>query len=153
MNYDLPVAFYFQVTIDKVDTPLLFKEVTGLSAEMELEKVQEGGLNNYEHQLPKQIKHNNLVLKRALNYVEDKDVMWIKHILQGDLTQSIIPRNIHIQLLNAERNPIYTWLCVKAYPVKWDVEPLDAEKNSVLIESIEFTYTTLMRWQLQLKKS
>jgi len=144
-HYQLPVSFYFKVIIDKVNIPLSFKEVSGLTAEMELENVQEGGVNNYEHKLPKHVKHSNLVLKRALQPVKNQDVQWIKHILQGDLTQAIIPRNIQIQLMDPNGKPMYTWLCTKAYPVKWEVESLDSEKNSVLIENIEFAYATLIR--------
>lgn len=144
-DYMLPVAFYFEVKIDKISIPIAFKEVSGLTAEMELETVQEGGVNNYEHRLPKQVKHGNLILKRALQPTGNQDVEWIKHIMQGDLTQIIAPRNIQIHLMNMEKKPIASWLCAKAFPVKWEVEALDSEKNSVLIESIEFAYTTLTR--------
>ena len=144
-DYQLPVAFYFKVIIDKVGTPLSFKEVSGLTTEMELENIQEGGANNYEYKLPKNLKHGNLVLKRALQPTKNQDVLWIKHIMEGDFIQPIVPRNIQIQLMDSDGKPIYTWLCTKAYPVKWDVEPLDSEKNSILIESIEFAYQTLIR--------
>lgn len=145
MNYELPVSFYFKVIIDKIDIPLSFKEVSGLSTEIELEKIQEGGQNEYEHQLPRQVKHSNLILKRALHPVKSQDVLWIKHIMLGNLIQPISPRNIQIQLMNADKAPIYTWLCVNAFPVRWEVDMLDSEKNSVLIETIEFSYTTLIR--------
>lgn len=58
---NLPVAFYFSVNIENISFP--FKEVSGLNVEMELETVDEGGLNTYQHQLPKQIRHGNLALK------------------------------------------------------------------------------------------
>lgn len=144
-DYQLPVSFYFKVIIDKVSIPLSFKEVSGLTTERELENVQEGGVNNFEHKLPKQAKHNNLILKRALSPVKNQDVLWIKHIMEGDFAQAIVPRNIQVQLMNPKKEPIYTWFCTKAYPVKWEVEALDSEKNSVLIENIEFAYQTLIR--------
>jgi len=50
-----------------------------------------------------------------------------------------------VSLLEKEGKPIYTWSCANAYPVKWEVESLDSEKNSVLIESLEMAYTTLKR--------
>ena len=40
-KWELPVAFYFQVKIGNEE--FAFKEVTGLSAEIETEPVKEGG--------------------------------------------------------------------------------------------------------------
>ncbi len=61
------------------------------------------------------------------------------------LAISLISLLITISLLDKEGAPIYTWVCTKAYPVKWEAEALDAEKNSVLIESVEFAYKILKR--------
>ncbi|WP_430406312.1 phage tail protein [Fluviicola sp.] len=61
-TWELPVAFYFQVKIGNEE--FAFKEVTGLSAEIETESVKEGGMNEFTYLLPKQLKHGNLSLKR-----------------------------------------------------------------------------------------
>lgn len=142
-RWQLPVAFYFQVTID--DYEYAFKEVSGLTAEMETEPVREGGVNNYVHHLPKSIKHNNLVLKRALNPIQQKDVKWLQRILEGDFELLISTKNIMVKLLDSDGAAIYSWSCQNAYPVKWEVENLDSEKNSVLIETLEFAYSQLKR--------
>jgi phage tail-like protein len=142
-NWELPVAFYFQVKIGNEE--FAFKEVTGLSAEIEVESVKEGGVNEFTYLLPKQVKHGNLSLKRALNPVSSSDVSWIKEVLEGDFSVPIIPRDIIVNLLGQDGTPIYTWTCSKAYPVKWEVEKLDSQANSLLIERLEFAYTTLKR--------
>lgn len=142
-KWELPVAFYFQVKIGNEE--FAFKEVSGLSAEMETEPIPEGGVNDYVHLLPKQIKHGNLVLKRALMPTKRNDVVWIKKILEGDFSVAIQPRDVIVNLLGADGTPIYTWSCSRAYPVKWEVDTLDAEKNSVLIETLELAYTTIKR--------
>ncbi len=141
--WDLPVAFYFQVTVDTED--VAFKEVSGLGTEMELETVNEGGLNTYQHHLPKQIKHGNLVLKRAQLPLESAFVTWIKEILEGDFSGSVKTKNIIVKLLNAGNAPVYTWTCEKAFPVKWETDSLDSEKNGILIETVEFAYLSLKR--------
>ncbi|MCD8179597.1 MAG: phage tail protein [Tannerellaceae bacterium] len=125
---------------------LPFKEVSGLSVEIEQEMVVEGGLNTHVHRLSKQMKHANLVLKGALKPVNSLHVLWIKTILEGSLLLPILPIPISVTLLNAQGSPSYHWLCANAYPVKWDIEPLDSEKNSVLIESLEFSYSTITRF-------
>lgn len=142
---DIPVAFHFEVKIEDIGD-FSFKEVTGLSAEMELETIHEGGVNDSELRLPKHTKHSNLVLKRAMVLHHNKLFVWLKETLYSNFSQAVQTKDITISLLNQLRKPIYTWTCTKCYPVKWEAEPLDAEKNSVLIESVEFVYQKLNRW-------
>ncbi|MCC8143663.1 MAG: phage tail protein [Tannerellaceae bacterium] len=142
-NWDLPVAFYFSVQLGFLELP--FKEVSGLQVEMELETIPEGSVNTYQHRLPKQLKHSNLVLKRALRPVISTDVLWIKGILESDFSGSFLPQDIFISLMNEKGFPTYNWICTGAFPIKWDTEALDSQKNSVLIETIEFSYAQLIR--------
>lgn len=142
-KWELPVAFYFQVKIGNEE--FAFKEVSGLSTEIETEPVKEGGVNNFSYLLPKQVKHGNLTLKRALNPVNRNDVTWIRKIMEGDFSQPIVPRDILINLLGQDGKPLYTWTCASAYPVKWDVANLDSMSNEILLETIEFAYTTIKR--------
>lgn len=141
--YDLPVAFYFSVQIDS--TEYAFKEVSGLETELEIESVQEGGLNEYQHSLPKQIKHGNLILKRGLLPLNSALISWVKSIMEGDFSTLPICKSILIQLKNAQGESSYSWTCYKAYPVKWTVEALDSEKNAILLENLEFAYTKINR--------
>jgi phage tail-like protein len=147
-KWDLPVAFYFQVFIAGVE--FSFKEVSGLGTEMEVETIVEGGLNDYTHVVPKRIKHGNLVLKRALKTSLRADTAWLMTTLDGGVCFPIIPNLVIINLLDKDAIPLYSWTCSDAYPVKWEAEALDSEKNSVLIESLELTYSTIRRmpWQL-----
>ena len=142
-GWDLPVSFYFRVKIGNDE--FAFKEVSGLSVEMQTESISEGGVNNFTHLLPKQIKHSNLVLKRALVPLKTSEVKWIQRILEGDLSLMVSTRTITVQLLNSEGSTIYTWTFQNAYPVKWEVGSLDSEKSNILIESLEFAYTTIKR--------
>jgi phage tail-like protein len=141
--WDLPVAFYFSVFIDGIELP--FKEVSGLSVEMETENIREGGVNDFEHKLPKQIKQRNLVLKRALAPLSSNDVKWIRQWLECDFSIFPATKNIVVSLLDADGNPKSSWTCTCAYPVKWEAESFDSEKNSLAIESLEFVYQKLIR--------
>ncbi|WP_199119184.1 phage tail protein [Pedobacter sp. ASV28] len=141
--WELPVSFYFSVKIGNEE--FAFKEVSGLSAQVETESISEGGVNNFTHLLPKQIKHANLVLKRALVPLSSTGVKWIQRILEGDFVLLISTKTITIQLLNDQGTAIYNWSCENAYPIKWQVETLDSEKNVILIETMEFAYSQLRR--------
>jgi len=142
-NWSLPVAFYFQVKIEGEE--YAFKEVSGLTTEMDLETIREGGSNDFEYKVPKQIKHGNLVLKRALIPLDSALIAWVKYVLEGELFLPVITKDIQISLLDSEGAPMYSWSCSDAYPVKWSLDDLDAQKNNVLIETLEFAYTTLKR--------
>lgn len=141
--WDFPVAFFFCVTIDGKEFP--FKEVSGLSSEMETENIAEGGVNEFEHKFPKQIKHGNLVLKRALASVSSDDVKWIKKWMENDFSAFPDTKSILVSLIDADRNPKASWTCAAAYPVKWEVESFDADKNNLAIELLEFAYQKLIR--------
>lgn len=143
----MPVAFYFQVLMQGKE--FSFKEVSGLSTELETETITEGGNNDFSYIVPKNIKHNNLVLKRALKPFNRDDVKWLSSFFNGSLTFPIATVSITINLLDSKGIPIYSWNCHNAYPVKWETEPLDAEKNSILIETLELTYTTIERMPCQ----
>jgi phage tail-like protein len=143
MNWNLPVAFYFSVNIDNEVIP--FKEVSGLNVEMETEAVNEGGINTHQHQLPKQIKHGNLVLKGAKFPLNSEFISWVKGSLENDFGMPVKPKIATVNLLNEEGKPLCTWTCANAFPVKWEVDSLDADKNNVLIETIELSYSTIER--------
>ncbi len=138
-----PTAFYFKVKIGNVY--FSFKEVSGLNTELEVEILNEGG-STVPITLPKGRKNQNLVLKRALNPVSGEDLNWFLDIFgEGGGVQKIKTHDILIELLNPKEEPVYTWHCKRAYPIKWEMDGLDAEKNSVLIESIEFAYADIIR--------
>jgi phage tail-like protein len=142
-DWQLPVAFYFSVSIDGESLP--FKEVSGLDTEMELESVSEGGENSFLLQLPKQLKHGNLVLKGAKLPLGSKFISWVKNTLENSFDTAIDPKLAVVCLLNEKTEPLCTWSCDKAFPVKWSVDALDADKNSVLIETVELAYSTVKR--------
>ncbi len=68
VNWFLPAAFYFSVKLQGEPRigEVAFREVSGLSAEMEFEEVACGGMNDHKLLLPKGVKHANVVLKRAM---------------------------------------------------------------------------------------
>ncbi|MDL2265679.1 phage tail protein [Parabacteroides sp. OttesenSCG-928-G07] len=142
-DWSLPVAFYFQVKVDGEE--YAFKEVSGLTAEMDFEAIREGGSNDFGYKVPKQNKHGNLVLKRAIIPLDSRFIFWVKNVFEGNPFLPIVPKNIQINLLNGEGKSMATWSCSGAYPVKWSVDVLDTEKNNILIEALEFAYATLKR--------
>ena len=53
---------------------------------------------------------------------------------------AIEPRDITISLLNSEHEPVKTWNVVNSYPIKLQFSELNAEKNAIVIETLELAY-------------
>ena len=142
MNYYPPVGFYFRVVFDGItgdaskEADANFQEVSGLTVEVETEKYQEGGVNDYQHPLPKPVKYPNLVLKRGL-LIDSKLVDWLK-----DATENFIiePKNLTVDLLNGDGEPLMSWAVTNAWPVKWDISGFNAQSDDIVAETIELTY-------------
>lgn len=144
-DYPLP-AFYFKVTfaatLGMSDTS--FQEVSGITAEVETEPVVEGG-NQYVRQLPKSIKHSNLVLKRGIAAMTSPLVIWCRTVMESNFMLPIVPTPVSVYLMNENRTPVRAWLFADAYPVKWNVDTFISTKNEVAIETIELSYSYLTR--------
>ena len=137
-----PSAFYFKVVFSTalVTADTSFQEVSGISSEIEVEPVVEGGENRFVHQLPKAVKHPNLVLKRGIANITSPLVHWCRSTLENDFLKPIEPRQIHVFLLNAEKIPIRAWSFANAFPVKWEIDGFNSTKSEVAIEKIELSY-------------
>lgn len=137
-----PAAFYFTVSFGTAirDADCSFREVSGIGAEMETETVVEGGENRFVYQLPKAVKHQRLVLKRGVAPFKSRLVTWCRNVLEGDLTHPFSTKLMHVHLLDEKGEPLRSWSFENAYPVKWDVEPFQSNKNEVALEKIELTY-------------
>lgn len=138
-----PVSFFFDVVflgenLNNKEVETRFQSVTGLSVDMQTESVKEGGENRFEHTLPVRTKYSPLVLKRGL--VKDSEMM--KWCMDAILNFDIRPMNLLVRLLNLNSSePLVTWEIINAWPKKWSVSDLNAEQNSVAIESLELNYS------------
>ncbi|MCI5221335.1 MAG: phage tail protein [Candidatus Electrothrix sp. AR4] len=145
-----PVAFYFAVYIDGIKRNSgdnSFQEVSGLTAELETEDVEEGGENRFVHHLPKQIKHPKLVLKRGIAEKKSSLVSWCMEVLESDFNISFSTKDIRVYLLGRKggKDALRGWSLNNALPVSWETEPFNSTKNEVAIEKIELSYNELKR--------
>ncbi|MEM7488917.1 MAG: phage tail protein [Pseudomonadota bacterium] len=143
-----PVAFHFTVVIAGAgsDGPdAAFQEVGGLEQVVETETVVEGGENRFVHRLPKPAASPNLTLKRGLAAADGPLATWCKATLENDFAERIEPRDVVVSLLDAEGDPVATWSCTNAWPVKWAVAGFDAAKNALAMETVELSYNVIKR--------
>ncbi len=140
--YYPPVGFYFKLSFTGINSAIdyAFQEASGMSVEMGIEEVSEGGENRFKHRLPSGTKYNNLVVKRGLVTIDSMLATWCASTIISDLSNAIQPKTINVMLMDADAKPIIIWNFVNAWPVKWNFSELDAKKNDIVIESIEFSY-------------
>ena len=55
--------------------------------------------------------------------------------------------DVVIKLLDYSGHPLAAWSCNHAYPVKYSVGGLNAERSGLVIETVELVYNRLERLQ------
>ncbi len=140
-----PPGFHFKVTfeLDGVlegvvveENDFRFQEVSGLSAEVAVETLHEGGENRFSHRLPGRTKFANLVLKRGL-VTSSALIEWFRNAIEA---LEIKPVDMAVTLLDEAHEELTTWNFVKAWPLKWSFSNLNAQNNSLMIETVELSY-------------
>ena len=116
-------------------------EVTGLQIETEIEQYEEGGVNEYVHQLPKRTKYQHITLKRGIT---DQDDLWrwYQEVINGKFKResgSIILMDI------TGKKEKWRWNFEEAYPVKWTGPELKADGNTVAFETIELAHNGIKK--------
>ena len=110
-----------------------FSECSGLEFEQETFDYKEGGLNTTVHRLAGRFKFTNLTLKKGIAADGDELWKWVTKAAQGQ----IVPKQVSVTLFDLSgTKPLRTWTFTEAYPVKWSAVPLNAEQNSIAIETL-----------------
>jgi len=151
-SYIPPCGFYFKVEFIGVDgmgedTEQRFQEVSGLSVEVEVEELKEGGENRFTYKLPKRAKYPNLVLKRGL-LQGTKIIEWLNNAVSNYfnvIDYSFKPADILVTLMDEAGGEVAVWNVVQAYPVKMSTSDFKASENAIVVETIELAYQYFKR--------
>ena len=137
-----PYSFIFSVNFDGVsgETDSAFQEVSGIKVNRNLMELKEGGENRFIHRLPEYGKYENLVLKRGKLIRSSQIAAWVQNTLESDFSQPIKPKNIRVTLMDKSLNKLMGWEFINAFPVGWNCSNLNAQENSIVVETLEFTY-------------
>jgi|SRR5882724_8625522 len=146
-TYYPPVSFYFNVKITglRTDVDTSFAEADGLETELGIMEIKEGGENRYSHRLPDRATHGKLTLKRGVMLLSSNLAQWCKDTLESDFGTPFKTKDIDVSLLDSRGDPLLVWNFRNAWPVKWSVAGLDAQKNSIALETVEFAYSYCSR--------
>lgn len=117
-----------------------FQEISGISVEVPVEEIQEGGENRFVHRVPQPLKYPNLVLKRGVVGDQSALTKWCYETINSGFAQHVELKDVKLQLLNDQNDTVLSWNFIKAYPVKWEYSALDAGKNQIFVQTIELAY-------------
>ena len=137
--YYPPVGFHFRVEFDlsdALDSDIRFRDVSGLTMELDQETHNEGGENRFIHKLPGRARYGDLVLKRGL-LIGSGVRKWCESAIQDF---DIQPTTVWIKLLNDNHEPLQTYTVFNAWPKKWSVSDFNAESSELVVESLELSY-------------
>jgi phage tail-like protein len=135
---DPPFTGRFMFTVDGL-TIGSFTEVSGLSVQIDVEELAEGGQNHFTHKLPGRMKWPNLVLKRGITDT-DNLFQWFASCSGDGLAaggNKIEPKHGSVSLLDAKGKVVRKWAFVDAFPVKWTGPRLSASSRDVAVEELE----------------
>jgi phage tail-like protein len=137
--YTPPVGFHFRAEFDLADAgarDVRFRDVSGLTMELEEQSYNEGGENRFSHKLPVRGRYPDLVLKRGL-LVDSGLRSWILDAVHNLV---IRPCTVWVTLLNEAHEPLQTYTVIGAWPKKWVVSDFGAETSEIVIETLELAY-------------
>ena len=84
-------------------------------------------------------KFSNVTLKRGVVIGDNQFFNWLSSVKLNTVER----RNLIINLLNEEHQPVMVWKVMNAFPVKVEGPQLKATGNEVAIESIEIAHEGL----------
>lgn len=138
--FDTPqVGFHFLVLFEIIPQfpyDLQFKEVSGLSMEMEMETRAEGGEHRFAHKLPIRAKYGDVTLKRA-KMLGSGLIHWCHKAFDE---YKFEPANVMISLMNADHVPLFNWYLINAIPKKLEVSSFNAMNNEYVVETLVLSY-------------
>lgn len=141
-NFTSPTAFYFSVRFSgSPDMDSSFQEVSGLKSTLGTESREEGGENQFVLHVPTSPKFEILVLKRCLLY-NSSLTKWCKNALEDF---KFDPRDIKLQLLEANGRILASWNIIQAYPISWELSTLNSTSNQLVIETLTLKYRNFIK--------
>src|SRR4051812_148533 len=127
---DPAVAYQFKVTID--GKPLgLWNSFEGLGLETSIETHEEGGNNEFVHQLPGRLKYTNIKITRPLGRDSSLVAQWSAGMAAG-----VKRTTAEIVALGPDNKPMVSWSLDGVVPVRWTGPAFNVETAKVATETL-----------------
>lgn len=139
---DAPFTGKFKFSVEGVGEIGAFTDVSGLSVEVELVEIEEGGQNHFTHKVPGRMKWPNIVLKRGITDSDNLFEWFAKTSGEGFAGEgSTLERTQgEITLTDSQGETVRGWTFEEAFPVKWTGPTLASSSNEVAKEELEIAH-------------
>jgi phage tail-like protein len=131
---DPAVAYMFKVKIDGKDLGL-WNAFEGLGMETVIETREEGGNNQFIHQLPGRLKYTNVKITRPVGPDSSTVAKWL-----SDMAMAVVRTTAHITALGPDNQPVVSWSLDGVVPVRWTGPAWNVENAKVATETLELAY-------------
>jgi phage tail-like protein len=135
-------AATFLVEVDQNIEIGRFKSISGLSVDVAVEEVTEGGENSYVHKLPGRMTWPNLVLTRGVTQ-SDTLLKWLNKSSGEQFTvegNKLARKTAAITLLAADGTRLRAWNVHGAFPVKWKGPSFASDSSDMATEELEIAH-------------
>ena len=136
-----PLKSTFVVDVDGL-TIGRFTEVEGLQVEIDVEEIEEGGVNNFVHKVPGRIKWPNITLKRGITQ-SDNLLAWMQkssgEAFDGN-ANTLTRSTMGITMLGSTGDALREWSVEGAFPIKWTGPSFAASDDEALTEELEIAH-------------
>ncbi len=136
-------AGQFILSLDGVEIGA-FSEVSGLSVEIKVETIDEGGQNEFSHKVPGRMQWPNLVLKAG---VTSNSALfdWFRRSSGTGLEDGYLERHtVGLSLVDGAGETVRIWELDGAFPVKWSGPQFAAGSREVAMETLEIAHHGLL---------
>ena len=117
-----------------------FQEVSGLNIQVDAVEYREGSNPEFHPlKMPGQLHYSNIVLKRGIVPNDNDFFAWINTIRLNTAER----RDIVVQLLNGNHEPVVSWKIRNAFPVRYSGPVLLASGSEVAMEELELAHDGL----------
>jgi len=120
-----------------------FQSASGLSYQLETRDVREGGQIGNPHKLFEKVTFPELVLSRGMVLAASPVTANFHVAMQSlqSLKLTILVTMLHI--VEKVDVPVRAWLLTGALPSHWEVATLDAQANTLAVETLSFSYENM----------
>lgn len=135
LTNDPAVSTCFTVSVDGGHDLGAFSSCEGLGCEVVLEQREEGGNNEFIHQLPVRLKYTNVKLARPINGDSEKVALWFAS-MKGALERT----TALIQAMRVDGAVIAAWSLEGVIPVRWQGPSFNVETLKPALETLELAH-------------
>ena len=114
------------------------RNLASLSVEVESQGSQTRSGNPVN--IPRGISKEHLILERGVAPRSPLTIQFVAEMYSLRFT----PSTITVFLFDEKQTVVGAWLYIKAVPVKWTIDDLDASQPKVLIDKLEFAFERVM---------